>query len=213
MKTKKVLLLGDSIRMGYDKYVKLALKDVADVIFPDENCRSSAYVLRSIFFWNEWLKLDDSIDVIHWNAGLWDGLRLLDGKPLISFEQYKDNIERISFHLNKWFPNTRIIFATSTPVQEELFGECKRFNSDTEKYNQAACEIVKSYGGYINDLYSIMSKCPTSYHSDQTHYYTKEGTQVITNAVLNCICQQLNITPPQLDFDECYNRIDEFLGM
>lgn len=210
---KKILLLGDSIRMGYDKYVKLAFKDKADVIYPQENCRSSAYVLRSIFFWKEWLKLDESMDVIHWNAGLWDGLRLLDGKPLIAFEQYKENIDRICFHLNKWFPKAKMIFATSTPVQEELFGECKRLNKDTEMYNEAACEIVKRYGGNINDLYTLMNNCPISYHSDQTHYYTKEGTEVLTNAVVNSICTQLNINVPKLDFDKCYDRVDEFLGL
>ena len=35
---KKVVILGDSIRMGYDKYVKEALKDVAAVYYPKDNC-------------------------------------------------------------------------------------------------------------------------------------------------------------------------------
>ncbi len=38
---KKVLLIGDSIRMGYDKYVKDALNEVAEVYYPTENCRFS----------------------------------------------------------------------------------------------------------------------------------------------------------------------------
>ena len=106
-----------------------------------------------------------------------------------------------------------MIFATSTPVQEELFGECKRLNKDTEMYNEAACEIVKRYGGNINDLYTLMNNCPISYHSDQTHYYTKEGTEVLPNAVVNSICTQLNINVPKLDFDKCYDRVEEFLGL
>ena len=210
---KKVLLIGDSIRLGYDKYVKLALKEKAEVIYPTENCRSSAYVLRSMFFWNEWLKLDEDIDVIHWNAGLWDCLRLLDGKHLIPLDQYKENIERICFHFKKWFPKAKIIFATSTPVQEELFGECKRLNKDIEMYNDVACKIVKGQGGYIDDLYTVMNNYPISYHSDGTHYYTKEGTEVITNAVLESICEQLNTAVPKLDFDKCYNPVDGFLGL
>ena len=36
---KKVLLLGDSIRMGYDKYVTEQLAGEAEVLFPSENCR------------------------------------------------------------------------------------------------------------------------------------------------------------------------------
>ena len=30
---KRILLLGDSIRMGYDKYVRLAFKDIAEVVY------------------------------------------------------------------------------------------------------------------------------------------------------------------------------------
>ena len=33
---KKVLLIGDSIRMGYDNYVKESMKDFADVFFTKE---------------------------------------------------------------------------------------------------------------------------------------------------------------------------------
>ena len=43
---KKVLLLGDSIRMGYDEYVKEILKDEFDVIYDEsDNGRFSAYTL------------------------------------------------------------------------------------------------------------------------------------------------------------------------
>ena len=209
----RILLLGDSIRMGYDKYVKLAFKDIAEVVYPEENCRSSVYLLRNLLIWREWLDSYDNIDIIHWNAGLWDDLHLLDGKPLISLEQYQDNIDRICIHLEKLFPKAKIIFATSTPVREEFFGGCKRFNKDTENYNKVACEIVKKHGGHINDLYSLMSDCPNSYHSDMTHYYTKEGTKIITNAVVNSIAEHLNVKASKLDYDKCYNQVDIFLGM
>ena len=45
---KNVLLIGDSIRMGYDKSVKNSLKSKANVYFPEENCRFASYVLRYI---------------------------------------------------------------------------------------------------------------------------------------------------------------------
>ena len=38
---KNVLLIGDSIRMGYDKAVKNTLKNVANVYFPEENGKIS----------------------------------------------------------------------------------------------------------------------------------------------------------------------------
>ena len=84
---------------------------------------------------------------------------------------------------------------------------------DTENYNKAACEIAKKHGGHTNDLYSLMSDCPNSYHSDMTHYYTKEGTEIITNAVVNSIAEYLNVKASKLDYDKCYNQVDKFLGM
>ena len=45
---KKVLLIGDSIRQGYDRYVKMSLEGEAEVFYPEENCRFSVYVLRDL---------------------------------------------------------------------------------------------------------------------------------------------------------------------
>ena len=50
---KNLLLIGDSIRMGYDKSVKKTLEGKANVIFPEENCRFASYVLR---YFHEYLK-------------------------------------------------------------------------------------------------------------------------------------------------------------
>ena len=44
---KNVLLIGDSIRMGYDKAVKLTLDGIANVHFLAQHaCRGSKYHLR-----------------------------------------------------------------------------------------------------------------------------------------------------------------------
>ena len=43
---KNVLLIGDSIRIGYGKAVKRTLEGKANVYFPTENCRFASYVLR-----------------------------------------------------------------------------------------------------------------------------------------------------------------------
>ena len=48
---KKILLLGDSIRMGYDKYVRESLDGVAEVYYDDENSRFAAYILRYLQGW------------------------------------------------------------------------------------------------------------------------------------------------------------------
>ena len=45
---KNVLLIGDSIRVGYDKSVKASLEGIANVYFPAENCRFAAFVFRHL---------------------------------------------------------------------------------------------------------------------------------------------------------------------
>ena len=67
---KKVLLLGDSIRMGYDDYVKELLDGKCEVIYdPDDNGRFAAYTLWQA---NQMFKKYGKFDVVHWNNGYWD---------------------------------------------------------------------------------------------------------------------------------------------
>ncbi len=43
-----VFLIGDSIRRGYCKTVVSELEGKAQVFFPDDNCRSSQYIVFSL---------------------------------------------------------------------------------------------------------------------------------------------------------------------
>lgn len=209
---KKILLVGDSIRVGYDKYVKMAFEGVAHVYYPDENTRFAAYVCRNLDCWQKWLCGDD-IDVIHWNAGLWDNLPLPDGKLLTPINVYKEYVERICVISNLLFPCAKMIFATSTPVRDRPDLPIARRNEDTEKYNAAAVEIVKRYGGQINDLYSLAKAAPDEYHSDGTHYYTKEGTRMLTDQVVKCLEQTLGIRAKALDYDALFTEPESIVGI
>ena len=122
---KKILILGDSIRQGYDKYVKMAFQDVAEVYYPSDNCRFSAYIVRHLIDWKKQLECGDDVDLVHWNAGLWDDLVMQDGDHHTPIEMYKYYIDRVCKIIKLLFPKAKMIFATSTPVQEELF--MKRF--------------------------------------------------------------------------------------
>ena len=62
---KKVLLIGDSTRQGYDKYVKQALADSCEVYYPQENCRFAQFVLRHLSDWKKELNLGDDVDAVH----------------------------------------------------------------------------------------------------------------------------------------------------
>ncbi len=188
---KNVLLIGDSIRMGYDKSVKQTLENVANVYFPAENCRFAAYVLRYFHEYKDMVKTGD-IDVIHWNAGLWDSLRLFGEEHHTPIEIYKYYIERICIRIKKLCPNAKVIFATSTSVQtERMSPNFIRYNNEIEEYNAAAVEIVKKYGFSVNDLYAVSASLSPEAHSDAVHYYTQEGTEAFTNSTVSHIMAAL----------------------
>jgi hypothetical protein len=107
---KKVILLGDSIRMGYDKYVKDALAGVAEVYYPEENCKFAQYLLRFVHDWKATGKWPTDADIVHWNAGLWDVLELYGEEPMTGEAQYAEMIARIDRQLRRLFPKAKIIF-------------------------------------------------------------------------------------------------------
>ena len=59
------------------------------------------------------------IDVVHWNNGLWDVLRLNDDEPLTPLSVYINMVERVYKKIRRFFPNAKIIFTLSTPVIEK----------------------------------------------------------------------------------------------
>lgn len=195
---KKILLIGDSVRMGYDHYVRDRMKGLAEVCFPPENCRFTTYILRDLHNWTDALELYEA-DAVHWNAGLWDTLRIYGDTNLVSPETYAENIDRIYRRIEFLFPTARQIFATSTPVIEEGYipGFESRTNADIETYNEIACRVLSGRAA-INDLYAYLRDCHRDLHSDQTHFYTKEGTVLIGDRVCLSLCEALGIDPRDL---------------
>ena len=190
---KNLLLIGDSIRMGYDKAVQKTLEGKANVYFPAENCRFASYVLRYLHEYKA-LMNNEKVDVIHWNAGLWDCLRLFEEEPHTPIEVYAYYIDRICVRIKKLFPNAKVIFATSTAVlSEKMSKDFKRYNEEIEAYNQAAIKVVKNHDFLINDLYAISTSLSKDAHSDPVHYYTASGTKAFTNQVLSYVVPALEI--------------------
>ena len=187
---KNILLIGDSIRFGappnspgYGVLVQEKLKDVANVYRIDDNCRFVQYTLRYLWDWARQVDAD-SIDVIHWNNGLWDVLRLHGDEPLNPCDIYVDTLERIYHMLQKLFPNAKIIFATSTAVIEAKADPTFfRKNADIEAYNQAAIERLAPLGVEINDLYAITKDFDDSLHSDWVHF-NAQGSDILADEVV-----------------------------
>lgn len=139
---KKILLIGDSIRKGYDAYVRESMAGLAKVYFPEENCTFTTNILRFLHVWADNLKLYDA-DAVHFNAGLWDTLRIYGDDVLVKPDTYADNLKRIVSRIRFLFPNAKILFATTTPVREDgYFTDFEsRTNDDVRRYNQIARDI------------------------------------------------------------------------
>ena len=191
---KKILLLGDSIRLGYDGYVKTALADVAETYFPKENCAFAQYSYRWLHVWKENEGSPNDIDLVHWNVGLWDVLRSFGEDTFTSPEYYGEMIKRLQKRIAFLFPNAKQIFATSTSVVEIGYEPpYQRFNSDIEKFNTIAIETLTPLGVGINDLYTLTKGLPESCRSDMTHFYTEQGIKAVGNQVVKSICEVLQV--------------------
>lgn len=213
---KKVLLLGDSIRQGYDKFVKKAYDGRAEIYYPSDNCRFAEYVLRTLHEWKDELNCGDNVDCVHWNAGLWDTLILYNDGMLTPLDAYKNFIDRICRRIKILFPRADIIFATSTPVLEDMFPEPekgKRCNKDIEMFNEEAANIVTANGGKINDLYALLRNAPRTFHSDMTHFYTREATEVITAQVIKVIEESIRVPAGKIDYDKIFAEKNNILGI
>ncbi len=200
---KKIILIGDSIRLGYDKYVKDALDGVAEVYYPNDSARFSEYTFRYLSDWKHDNGWGDDIDLVHWNTGLWDVLEMYGEAPISNPQQYGETIGKIERQIKILFPRAKQIFATSTSVIEEKYGwDRKRHNATIEEYNKIAIDALSGTGCVIDDLYTLTKNAPMEIRAgDPTHFYTPEGTKLIGDRVLSFICGELEIDAKEVQLD------------
>lgn len=156
----RVLIIGDSISIGYTKPTIELLKGTANVERVKANCGDTKRGLQDL---ERWLGKTDW-DVIHFNWGLHDlcyrhpdsktqGHRdKVNGTISVPLDQYEKNLEALVKQLEK--TGATLIWATTTPVPE---GEAGRVVGDDLKYNQVAAKIMQQHGIKINDLHQLAS--------------------------------------------------------
>ncbi|MBR6585929.1 MAG: hypothetical protein IKK82_00790 [Kiritimatiellae bacterium] len=185
---KTVLLLGDSICMGYAPYVRELMKDRADVVYPKRNCMFACYTLRMIWEWSRLVDDPKSVDVVHFNNGLWD-LGQRDGRDCLTpVDVYASTLRRIVDELRHFFPNARIIFATTTPINEKTFCEQHtKGNAEVERYNAAARKILSGSVDAINDLYAFVRENKVDRHYKDIVHFHDEGYRILAGQVVKSI--------------------------
>jgi lysophospholipase L1-like esterase len=181
-KQQKVLIIGDSISLGYTPTVKELLKEKALVTHNKGNAQHSGYGLKNI---ETWIQQDD-YDIIQFNWGLWDlcyrhpdskvqGNRdKINGTVTFSLEEYQQNLEAI-IKILKEKTDAKLIFVTTSYVPEEEEG---RFTKDAQKYNKVAKDVMKKYGIQVNDIYKKSKAIHKKYGQGNNNvHYKKEGYQ------------------------------------
>lgn len=179
---KKVILLGDSIRLcGYGESVAKMLKDCGCTVWqPDENSRFAAYTLRQIFDHADEIR---GSDAVHFNCGAWDICDLFGDGPFTDITSYTNTMLRI-VRVLKNLGVKNIIFATTTPVRAE---STHNKNETVRQYSDAVVPLLKAEGCVINDLYSLTSADIYRYISEDTIHLSPEGTSLCADATYKCI--------------------------
>ena len=188
---RRVVLLGDSIRMGYEERVRALLKGRAEVWSPGENCRFAGYMLVSMPAWARECGKPEEISLVHWNSGHWDCAHFDNSDEAYStVEEYAAWLLRVHKAIVKNFPNARIMFATTTLVDMAQYPTMpnRRSNDEINAYNKAATEVMRRLGVEVNDLAALSSLFPSSYYADAVHMNDK-GNLALAKQVAGVIAR------------------------
>jgi len=176
---KKLVLLGDSIRMSYGARVAELLEGEYAVWQPEDNCRFASYTQRMLFDYREQIK---DADVIHWNNGHWDVCDLFGDGSFTDIHVYVENMKRIAKHLLSI--TGKVIFATTTPVQKENPHET---NAAISAFNAAVVPQLQAMGVQINDLYALVAQDLDTYICEDNLHLSPEGVEVSAQQVAKAV--------------------------
>jgi acyl-CoA thioesterase-1 len=194
-----VLILGDSISIGYTPFVKELLARKANVSRPalengePENCEGTTKGVQNIERWLINSGAGNSIhqwDIIHFNFGLHDikhvdpvtGENSNDPKhpKQAELNQYRKNLEIIVEKLKD--TGATLIFATTTPYPDKVGGTL-RDPGMPAKYNKAAVKIMNRNGIMIDDLYTFMLPRMSELQLPENVHFTPDGYQALARKV------------------------------
>ena len=184
---KQVILIGDSIRMGYQDTVRQELAGAAEVWMPEANGGTTSNVLAHL---DEWA-LDKQPAVVHINCGLHDLRKDFDAtESAVPLAEYQANVRSIVKQIQDKTGAT-VIWATTTAVNEKWHHETKpfdRFEADVDAYNQAAIAVAEELDVPVDDLYSVVVEAGRDriLRPDGVHF-NDEGSAILGKAVAAAI--------------------------
>ncbi len=195
-----VLLLGDSISIGYTLQVRELLKGKANVFrpMPEQrriNCNGTISGVANL---DKWLGGRDW-SVIHFNWGLHDlkhvktaGTNEKSNDPKdptqATLVEYTQNMEVIVEKLKA--TGAHLVFATTTPVVPGTLNPLRTPEAPVS-YNAAALEIMKANKIRVNDLYALALPHLDEWQLPKNVHFKPAGSAALAKQVASVIAEEL----------------------
>ena len=184
-KLPRVLLIGDSISIGYTLPTRALLKGKVNLHRIPTNGGPTTKGIAEIEKWlgkKKW-------DLIHFNWGLHDlkymgpnGENLYPkekgGKRQVPPAEYEKNLEKLVKRLKQ--TGAKLIWRNTTPCPPGAKG---RYVGDSVLYNKIAAKVMGKHDVPTHDLYTISMARMKEIMLPANVHYTKEGSAVLGKAV------------------------------
>jgi len=184
----RVLLIGDSISIGYTLQVRELLKGKANLHRIPVNGGATEVGLENM---SGWLG-DGKWDVIHFNFGLHDAKHMSPTEFRATREQYAENLRKLVAQMKG--TGAKLIFATTTPVPKDGKLSPTRVFDSIPARNEVAVKVMQENGVAIDDLYSAVLPVRDQVGRDNDVHFQPAGYELLAKAVAASIEAQL---PPR----------------
>lgn len=176
----RVLLIGDSISIGYTPAVRELLRGKAEVQRIDGNGGPTSNGVAKLESWlgaSRW-------DVIHFNFGLHDLKIMEGGARQVEPAEYEKNLRAMVGRLKQ--TGAKLIFATTTPVPEGKVNP-PRNPADVEVYNRVALAVMKEMGVEVDDLEGFVRPRLKEWQRPVNVHFTEAGYEALAGQVAQSI--------------------------
>jgi len=183
-----VLLIGDSISIGYTPMVREQLKGIANVYRIPENggdtkkglCKLESWLGRGVW------------DVVHFNWGLHDlkytkeGKLDLSGNQVNPIQQYETNLIQLVQRLKK--TKAKLIWASTTPIPTGAEG---RHSGEELNYNAVAKGIMDQFKISLNDLHETIHPHLNEVQRPANVHFFPEGSRILGKRVAEIVAAHI----------------------
>lgn len=179
----RVLLIGDSISIGYTLPTRKLLEGKANVHRIPTNGGPTINGMSNL---KKWLG-DDRWDVIHFNWGLHD-IKMMDGKHQVPIDEYEKNLRLLVQQMKA--TKAKLIWASTTPVPDGNVNPPRK-DSDVVAYNAVAKKIMDENGVVIDDLYVFALPRLKEIQQPVNVHFSPTGSAELAKQVVSSILKAL----------------------